>query len=64
MREGVEKVGYDRASEGQSEASGYYSVGSGESVKVWCQGVTLGFKSTEQVITSSMLEGWEEVDWI
>lgn len=51
-------------SEGQAEASGYYFVCSKESVKVLRQGMTLDFKSRDQIITGSTLEGWEEEDWI
>lgn len=51
-------------SEGQAEASGYYFACSKESIKVWSRRVTVRFKSRDQVITSSMLEGWEKEDWI
>lgn len=51
-------------SEGQAEDSGYYFVCSKESIKVLSQGMTLDFKSRDQIITSSTLEGWEVEDWI
>lgn len=45
-------------SEGQAEASGYDFVYTKASVKVQSQG------SRDPVISSSMLEGWEEEDWV